>query len=56
MAHQEIIDRAMRIVRNKLDSVNGDHADISKDELVHIATALAVASILCRANNERNGR
>ena len=58
MVHQKIIDRAMRIVRYKLDNMDADNetVTISKDELVHISTALAVASILCCANDERNGR
>ena len=56
MSHQEIIDRAMHIVRNKLDSADGNDVILSKDELVHISTALAVASMMCRVGDERTGR
>lgn len=55
MAHQEIIDSALRIIRNKLNEAD-DTVTISKQELTKISTALAVASVLCRANDERNGR
>ena len=57
MAHKEVIYKAMRIVRSKLEDVeNGDTVVISKDELTNISTALAIASILCRVNDERNDR
>lgn len=59
MIHKTIIERAMRIVRSKLDNIELRHYEtisINKDELLHISTALAVASVLCRTNDERNGR
>ena len=58
MVHKTIIDRAMRIVRSKLDDVeyNDKPVTITKDELTHISTALAIATLLCRNNDERNGR
>jgi hypothetical protein len=57
MLHKTIIDRAMRIVRSKLDDVENDESvTIGKDELTNISTALAIASILCRVNDERNDR
>ena len=58
MIHKTIIDRAARIVRCKLDDAKCDDkpVTISKDELTHISTALAVAALLCRANDERYGR
>ena len=58
MIHKTIIERAMRIVRCKLDDIdrNDKPVTINKDELTHISTALAVAILLCRTNDERNGR
>lgn len=57
MTNKEIIDRAYRIVRRRLDDMDGyndEWVNISKMELINISTALALASILCRINDERN--
>lgn len=58
MIHKTIIERAMRIVRGKLDIAEYEDkpVTISKDELAHISSALAIASVLCRTNDERNSR
>ena len=54
MNNKEIIERAMRIVSQKLDDIdtlNADKIEITEKELLNISTALVVAAVSCRASD-----
>lgn len=49
MNNQEIIERAARIVRDKLDQMaecDAEYMEIYRTDLINISSALAIASVL----------
>lgn len=57
MSNKSIIDRASCIVRYRLedmDANNTDYVELSKNELLSISAALAIAGAMCRDNDKED--
>lgn len=55
MSNKSIIDRASCIVRYKfedMDDNSTDYAELSKNELLNISAALAIAGAMCRESGK----
>ena len=53
MSNKEYIDRAVGIVRSKLEYMEGTNTDsieLTYEELLNISTALVIATVQCRIN------